>query len=354
LAVDIFAPGVIQAPKLELRNMRYELSDFEWSVIKPMLPNKPRGMPRVDDRRVLNGIFWVLRSGAPWRDLPGIYGPCTTCYNRFVRWRRAGVWDRIMEALAAAHDAAVQMIDTSVVRVHQRRACIAGNREQHVGRARGGLTNKVHAVVDANGLPVRLGLTPGEAHDNRLCPVFLAGLRPQTMLLADRGYDADRIGAFVNRQGAWANMPPKLNRKDPICFSPTSTGRVTWSSGSSIGSSNAGVSDRGKLEQRKHCTRLCRAAGRPTRTFNSLTRCMGRLGEALGWPNGDVGRGYSGWADNAHSGGSICPRSIVRRAGIASTVAAAKSKERASGWALQPRHSDDTHFGYGLRALSHG
>ena len=62
--------------------MRYELSDCEWSVIKPMLPNKPRGVPRVDDRRVLNGIFWVLRSGAPWRDLPEIYGPCTTCYNR--------------------------------------------------------------------------------------------------------------------------------------------------------------------------------------------------------------------------------------------------------------------------------
>ena len=50
--------------------MRYELSDYEWSVIKPMLPNKPRGVPRVDDRRVLNGIFWVSRLGAPWRDLP--------------------------------------------------------------------------------------------------------------------------------------------------------------------------------------------------------------------------------------------------------------------------------------------
>ena len=46
--------------------MRYELSDHEWAVIKPMLPNKPRGVPRVNDRRVLNGIFWVLRSGAPW------------------------------------------------------------------------------------------------------------------------------------------------------------------------------------------------------------------------------------------------------------------------------------------------
>ena len=50
--------------------MRYELTDYEWAAIKSLLPNKPRGIPRVDDRRVLNGIFWVLRSGAPWRDLP--------------------------------------------------------------------------------------------------------------------------------------------------------------------------------------------------------------------------------------------------------------------------------------------
>ena len=92
--------------------MRYELSDCEWKVIRPMLPKKTRGIPRVDDRRILNGIFWVLRSGARWRDLPESYGPHTTCYNRFVRWRRAGVWDQIMDALAGAHDAAVQMIDT--------------------------------------------------------------------------------------------------------------------------------------------------------------------------------------------------------------------------------------------------
>jgi transposase len=63
--------------------MRYELADYEWIAIKPMLPNKPRGVPRVNDRRVLNGIFWVLCSGAPWRDLPETFGPYTTCYNRF-------------------------------------------------------------------------------------------------------------------------------------------------------------------------------------------------------------------------------------------------------------------------------
>jgi transposase len=186
--------------------MRYELADYEWSVIKPMLPNKPRGVPRVNDRRVLNGIFWVLRSGAPWRDLPEAFGPYTTCNNRFVRWRRAGVWSHIIDALSAAHDAAVQMIDTSIVRVHQHAACIARNQRQ----LRGGLTSKIHALVDCNGLPVRLALSPGEAHDVRL-----AG-----MLLADRGYDADWIRELAMKKGAWANIPPKSNRKDPICFSP--------------------------------------------------------------------------------------------------------------------------------------
>ncbi len=114
--------------------MRYDLTDPEWAAIKPMLPNKPRGVPRVNDRRVLNGIFWVLRSGAPWRDLADNFGPHTTCYNRFVRWRRAGVWAKIMNVLAGAHDAAVPMIDTSIIRVHQHGACITRNRSRWDGR----------------------------------------------------------------------------------------------------------------------------------------------------------------------------------------------------------------------------
>jgi len=101
---------------------RYDLTDFEWRAIAPHLPNKPRGVPRVDDRRVLNGIFWVLRSGSPWADLPERYGPPTTIYNRFNRWRKAGVWDRLMDAIVAAHEGDVQMIDSSIVRVHQQGA----------------------------------------------------------------------------------------------------------------------------------------------------------------------------------------------------------------------------------------
>ena len=101
---------------------RYDLTDFEWRVIAPLLPNKPRGVPRVDDRRVLSGILWVLRTGSPWRDLPECYGPYTTCYNRFNRWRKKGVWDRLMDAVVEAYDGNVQMIDSSSVRVHQHAA----------------------------------------------------------------------------------------------------------------------------------------------------------------------------------------------------------------------------------------
>ena len=90
-----------------------------------------------------------------------------------------------------------QTADTSVARVHQHGACIADNNQQDMGRSRGGLTSKIHAVVDTNGLPVHLALTPGEVHDNRLCLVLLSALLPQTMLLADRGYDADWIRALA-------------------------------------------------------------------------------------------------------------------------------------------------------------
>ena len=101
---------------------RYELTDGEWKIIAPLLPDKSRGVKRVDDRRVLNGIFWRLRSGAPWADIPERYGPYTTCYNRFVRWRAAGVWDHILRTVSETYNGKIQMIDSSVVRVHQHAA----------------------------------------------------------------------------------------------------------------------------------------------------------------------------------------------------------------------------------------
>lgn len=98
---------------------RYELTEREWSIIAPLLPSKPRGVPRVDDRMVLNGILWRFRTGSSWSEIPKRYGIATTCYNRFVRWRRAGVWDRLLEAISEAYDGDIVMIDSTCVRVHQ-------------------------------------------------------------------------------------------------------------------------------------------------------------------------------------------------------------------------------------------
>ena len=99
--------------------MRYDLTDFEWSIIEPLLPMDRRGPKPKNNRQILNGMFYILRAGSPWRDLPERYGPYTTVYNRFNRWRKAGIWDKLMDAIVQAHDGKVQMIDSSIVRVHQ-------------------------------------------------------------------------------------------------------------------------------------------------------------------------------------------------------------------------------------------
>jgi len=98
---------------------RYDLTDFEWSIIEPLMPMDRRGPKPKNNRQILNGMFYILRTGSPWRDLPERYGPYTSVYNRFNRWRKAGIWDKLMDAIVTAHDGKVQMIDSSIVRVHQ-------------------------------------------------------------------------------------------------------------------------------------------------------------------------------------------------------------------------------------------
>ncbi|MFZ5780186.1 MAG: IS5 family transposase [Pseudomonadota bacterium] len=198
---------------------RYDLTEFEWKTIQPLLPNKPRGVPRVDDRRVLNGIFWVLRSGAPWADLPERYGPPTTIYNRFSRWRKAGVWDRLMDAIIAAHDGKVQMIDSTSVRVHQQAAAQKNRLEAFVSVSRGGLTTKLHARVVGNGLPVQLELSAGQANDAPMAELLLNDLPKGAVVLADRAYDADWIRDVIDDQDCRACIPPKSNRTEPLPYS---------------------------------------------------------------------------------------------------------------------------------------
>ncbi len=97
-------------------------------LIQPLLPNKPRGVARVDDRRVLNWVFWVLRTGSPWCDLPERHGPPTTVYNHCNRWARAGVWVPVIKTLAERSPDSMLLIDISIIGAHQQAAAKKGGR----------------------------------------------------------------------------------------------------------------------------------------------------------------------------------------------------------------------------------
>lgn len=97
------------------------LTDQQFERLRPLLPTDTRGVPRVDDRRVISGIVHVLRSGCRWKDAPrDVYGPHKTLYNRFVRWADKGVWEGLFERLAAAGGPpASVMIDATYVKAHR-------------------------------------------------------------------------------------------------------------------------------------------------------------------------------------------------------------------------------------------
>ena len=104
---------------------RGEITDKAWERIAPLLPqNGQRGGQWQNHRRIVNGILWKLRTGAPWRDVPSRYGPWQSCYDRFVRWRRDGTWERLLTHAQTKSDAVgevewVVSVDSTVVRAHQ-------------------------------------------------------------------------------------------------------------------------------------------------------------------------------------------------------------------------------------------
>jgi transposase len=123
--------------------------------------------------------------------------------------------------MTAEHDVQIQMIDSTCIRAHQQAATAKRTEtDDHcLGRSRGGLTSKIDVVVDAQGLPIRLGLTAGQVHDGQIADHLLNHLAPHTIVLADKAYDADRIRALIEEQGATPNIPAKSNRKWRPCFS---------------------------------------------------------------------------------------------------------------------------------------
>ena len=116
--------------------MRFDLTDEEWALIEPLLPTK-RKSARPHDRRVLNAIFYVLRTGIPWRDLPERYGPYTTAYNRYNRWSRRGIWKRMFDQLALKSHDSLHLIDSTIVKAHRAASGAKGGRRSRPSASAG-------------------------------------------------------------------------------------------------------------------------------------------------------------------------------------------------------------------------
>ena len=156
---------------------RYELTDYEWEQIKDLLPPEntgKRGRPSKHNRIMLNGMIWIARSGAPWRDLPERYGPWESVYSRFRKWIEDGILDNIFRILSLDAELEELSIDSSIIQTHQHSAgAKKRGLSNEIGPSRGGASTKIHAVVDAYGYPIYLMISEGQRNDiNFAIPVL--------------------------------------------------------------------------------------------------------------------------------------------------------------------------------------
>ncbi|WP_353269176.1 IS5 family transposase [Gemmatimonas sp.] len=197
---------------------RYALRDDQWTKIKDFLPGREGhvGGTAPDNRLFVDAVIYRYRTGIPWRDLAERYGDWKATHRRFRRWCESGVFARILGVLALDADAEFMSIDSTSVRAHQHSAGAQkkNGEDQAIGRSRGGLTTKIHAIVDALGNPVALSLTPGQAADITQAAPLLDQVEPDAFL-ADKGYDSDALVATLEGRGIKPVIPPKANRREP-------------------------------------------------------------------------------------------------------------------------------------------
>lgn len=199
---------------------RHEISDQNWEVIRDLLPGKvgDPGATAKDNRLFLNAVWWIAKTGAPWRDLPERFGNWNSVFQRFNRWCKSGVFHRIMETLQDP-DLGALLLDSTVIRAHQHAAGAEGStpEAEALGRSRGGFSTKIHVACDGLGKPVKIILTPGQNHDVTQAPALIAGSEAKKKI-ADKAYDSDSLVAEIESTGAEAVIPPRSNRTEPRSY----------------------------------------------------------------------------------------------------------------------------------------
>ena len=139
------------------------------------------GRPAQDNRRFINAVFWILRTGAPWRDLPPDYGDWKNTHRRFCRWRDRNVWAGLLEAVMDDPDYEWLMLDASYIKAHPPQRRGPGRQPSHCPHKRG-LNSKLHLAVDSHGMPVRLAVTAGTVADCSQALPLIEGIKAEHLL----------------------------------------------------------------------------------------------------------------------------------------------------------------------------
>jgi len=242
------------------------LTDARWERLRPLLPPQRArtGRPARDHRQILEGILWVLRTGAPWRDLPQEFGPWQTYATRYYRWVQAGIWTRVLEELQRQSDAtgmvdwSLHQADGSVIRAHQHAAgarkrgpralplaedtagvavppagpapeTVVSSPEdpqpdEALGRSQGGFSTKLHLRVDRTGKILTFLITAGQRHEQTAFYRLMERgaikrrgrgrprVRPER-LAADKGDSSRTLRRYLRRRGIKAVIPTKKNER---------------------------------------------------------------------------------------------------------------------------------------------
>ena len=162
-------------------------------------------------RQTIEGIFYRLRVGCPWRDLPTAFGNWNAIYKRFNEWSRKEKLRGIFYALAIEPDLEWEFIDGSIVKAHQHSSGAAYGQDAAIGKSVAGNTSKIHMAVDACGLPIHFTVTGGEVHDCKEAPELVAALPKGDYIIADKGYDSDPLRIQIKDKGAVPVIPRKKN-----------------------------------------------------------------------------------------------------------------------------------------------
>ncbi|HTP30059.1 MAG TPA: IS5 family transposase [Anaeromyxobacteraceae bacterium] len=197
-----------------------DLTEEQWDFVEPLIP-KPRrrpdgrGRPWRDPRDILEAVLWMLRTGAPWKDLPARYPPYQTCHRRYQQWCRDGTIERVLHALAEhLYKRGGIDITEAFIHGHLRRGQKGGFA---VGKTKRGKGTKIMAIADRHGLPIAAGIASASPHETKLleATVDACFLRfAPACLVGDRAYDSDPLDQRLRQErGIELIAPHRSNRK---------------------------------------------------------------------------------------------------------------------------------------------